>query len=123
MALVIFGMCLILKQNLLLAFIVYIPLYGFSLAWFQYFYTRFRINFKRDVINALILHCSAADNYLPNKFTESTLFDKCQLFDLDHDFYDGEDLIEFNNFGNLKISELSVIKQEQYKDHQNQPRF
>jgi Protein of unknown function (DUF3137) len=119
LAVVIFGTGLYFRQSLVFTFLIYVPLYGFTLAWFQHFYIRFRMNFKRDVTNALVLQGSSAASYLPNKFIEPGLFDKCQLFDADHDFYDGEDLIEFKDFGNLKISELNVIKQEEYKDHNN----
>lgn len=119
LAIIIFGTCVFLQQSLVFAFVIYVPFYGFTLAWFQHFYIRFRMNFKRDVINSLILQGSGDASYLPNKSIESALFDKCQLFDTDYDFYDGEDLIEFKTFGNLKISELNVTKQEVYKDLKN----
>jgi Protein of unknown function (DUF3137) len=116
LAAVIFGLCLATNQSLVFGLLAYVPLYGFTLTWFQYYYVRFRMSFKRDVINNLILQGSETAAYLPNKFIDSTFFDKCQLFDSDHDWYNGEDLVEFNEFGNLKISELNVTKQEEYRD-------
>lgn len=122
LALIVCGLCLFLRQSFIIAILIYIPLYGFTLSWFQHYYVRFRMAFKRGVINTLILQGSSSANYLPNKFIESTLFDKCELFDLDHNFYSGEDLIEFNDFGNLKISELNVSKEVEYRDFKNKTR-
>lgn len=116
LVLLIFGFCVYFKQNLILGVLVYIPIFGFTLAWFQHFYVRYRMAFKRDVINSIILQGSSTAGYLPNQYVEQVLFDKSQLFADGHDFYGGEDLIQFQSFGNLQLSELNVTKQEQYKD-------
>jgi Protein of unknown function (DUF3137) len=118
LAILIFGIILYFKISIGIAFLFYIPLYGFTLAWFWHYYSKFRKNFKNTVIRSLINEGSTNAIYQPENYVQSALFDESELFYRDYLRYNGEDLISFSDNGNLLLSELDVSKDETYTDNE-----
>jgi Protein of unknown function (DUF3137) len=85
-------------------------IYGLSDKWFQRNHSIFIKEFKSGIIHKLVSSYSNKLNYQSNKFIESDHFDKSQIFPEYYNNYTGEDLISFNTFGDLKLSELNVFK-------------
>jgi Protein of unknown function (DUF3137)/WG containing repeat len=68
------------------------------------------------VIKEIILAKSEKAVYEPEKYIESSVFDKSRLFSRSYDSFVGEDMITFNENGNLKLSEIDASYTESYTD-------